>query len=460
MRWLVALAVLLAAFVAALFLAMGVRRAEVSDGPLQASDASADPESLILANAEDHGDASVEAVSGDTQFAPAPRRPAGARRAEISGIVRFDDGQPASHAMVGLFAPAADGDHDASPFAPQELRHAPGAGGWRLVQSWTRADAQGRFRFEFPEPGRWIVRAEVGPLLATATPLFALEPGASRPDLVLHLPPAAWLEGHVDAPEVSVYCQPSEDRTYRLGPTEAGLHSVGFVFAAELRTRARPLAGTEKFAPVLRLQLPTGTTQRDIGLPGGFPGTIALTVSLTLTAPAPPISKRLPRVLSVRAEPYAPQFPGEGLTASFRSGVAGELGPVPPGDWRILVQVPEFGPWSWPVTDWLRVGAGERIERTFELEITSALVELLDARTGAPLDTEVVEVGRRDADGLITFDCSLETPGNVRLSLPPGDYLVTARKEGLEAVADDPSAWAPLSWSASGPSSSRLRVPR
>ncbi len=492
MRRLAALALVLLGVVAALLLMTGdARRPDDVVAPVTIAEPSPEDDAVLAEIRRREGGGSEAAATSIEASSDSERRPVRKPTLQIAGVVRHDDGEAAAHAIVGLFAPAPALDQDQSAFGPQELRDRPGGDEMRLVHTWTRADATGRFRFEFPEPGNWIVRADLGPLLAAATPLFAVEAGRSRPDLVLTLPPAAWLDGRLIAPvgarfdgvglelrtevvpklgrwsprvgrpEIAVRCTPSADGTFRVGPTEVGQHRLGLVLDPGSRVPQYAASGG-RFVPLIDLRLPQGETHREIDLREGFPGSIVVAVTVTFDPNSPYLPEKsalASGMLRVSAEPVQIQSESGPVFATF--GNAGfELGPLPPGRWRVLVQVPSFAPWSWPLSESVYVGPAERVERSFELDIVGAVFEMLDARTGEPLADCTIEVGRREQNGMRTFPRAVPTNGRVSLALPPGDYMVTAREEGLITVADDPRAWTPLTWGASGPTTTVLRVPR
>jgi hypothetical protein len=254
----------------------------------------------------------------------------------------------------------------------------------------------------------------------------------------------------------------AEDGTFRIGPTEAGSHTLGLMLDPSLWTRGRPIGRPFHVLTVLELSLPVGETQRDIDLRQGFPGVIALTLEIQQT---PAADDARAEITNQQLRVYAvPRFRNrdtvDEVAASSRKGEPFEIGPLPPGDWSVFARIPKFGPWSWPVFDAVSVGPGDRVERRFKLEITTASLDLVDASTGAPLEVDTVEVGQLGPDGLTSTERGLYDKGRIALAMPAGDYMVTARKEGLVTLAGDRDAWAPLTWTESGPLTDVLRVPR
>jgi len=230
------------------------------------------------------------------------------------------------------------------------------------------------------------------------------------------------------------------------------------VLDASLRTTGRPSTSSGDVVSLLDLHLPAGETHRDVDVRGGFPGSISLSVTVHESSSAKVAI--MSSQMRVWAEPVDSESLKDGVGGLFRTGTTVELGPLQPGEWRVLVQLPRCGPWSWTVSDAIHVRPAERVERTLDLQLAAASVELLDAGTGTPLGKGIVEVGRREGDGVSSMQCAIGPGGLTTFVLPPGDYMLTGRKEGLGALADDPRAWVALTWEASGPSAAVLRVPR
>ncbi len=85
-------------------------------------------------------------------------------------------------------------------------------------------------------------------------------------------------------------------------------------------------------------------------------------------------------------------------------------------------------------------------------------IQFLDAASNE-VGTGELEIGRLEASGLVVETYSMHQDGLVDLTLPPGEYMVSARDEGLEAVVDDARAWAKFVWDESGPTTTTLHVP-
>lgn len=410
----------------------------------------------------------------------------------IEGRVLRDDGTPANGAQVGLFLPALVDDGDASPFGPQPDRPSRIHDGTRLVKRWTKCDENGLFLFGDAEPGTWIVRAEEGPLLAVASTPFALAPGDSRVDMVLQLPPAAWIEGRVIVPEgrtlenlclelrargeptsarwhpspglelASLRCRPDADARFRFGPVETGLHTVGLVIDTGLEHRGNvsPFAGS--VVPVLDLYLGPGPTERDVDLRGGFPAVVAVKIDVEVYDPHQPdrpfTSKEIGNIVVVLT-PLDGTPARESRAFNARAGAVHECGPIAPGAWSVTARFGGMGPWTWPLATALRLDPAERVEIERRIRIARTRVRFFDDATSEPLANRPVEIGLASSSGATSYFHRTGGDGWLDLALPPGDYMVTANDEGLEAVAHDARAWSHLSWGADGPASSVVRVP-
>lgn len=455
--------------------------------PMRQEGAAAVPDALAL----DSGATTTTATAtGQPAVTATAQRSLNARSRQplsIRGRVLRASGEPAVRAVVGLFAPAARDDGPESPFVAATSAPPPIRDPLRVVRTWTSTDESGRFEFEDPDPGTWIVRAEDGPLLAVATDPFTCAIGAAPQPLELALPPEAWLEGNVILPPGasledvcldlranaefsiarwmgidSVRTQPGTDGRFRLGPVETGLFTVGLVIDPGLARRGRPDPQVGSVVPILDLYLPAGVTQRDVDVRAGLPGAIALRIELDGFQPTPvdPGNRRsvaeTVRVLAVPLDPSG-KIQSVGVSGSRLNEL--RVGPLAPGTWRLSAYFPGEGPWAWPIDPPVVVAPGQLVEVAAQLAVARASIEVVDAQTGLPLKG-FIEVGTGDASRLEVIPYEVRPGGALTLTLPPGEYMVTAREEGLEAVVDDPRAWARLVWSGSGPTTSRLPVPR
>lgn len=496
MRWLAGLTLLLAALVALVWIVTGSAREadplarsaaverEYAGAPQRARSGLLDAQSA--ANATSERDSGPEAVAASART-PSRRGPS-----SIRGRVRRANGDPAGRTFVGLFAPAARDDGATSPFAAVFAGNDALREYLRIVRIWTQADDAGEFVFDDPDPGTWIVRAEDGPLLAAATEPFALELGASRAGIEIMLPPEAWLEGHVILPPggtmpssclelranaafsiarwmptaadivESVRCVPDEELRFRLGPVETGLFTVGIVVDRELERRGRPAPTAGDVVPILDLYLGEGVTQRDLDVRAGLPGSIGLVLDLGAFEPRPPPGQRVfapVKGVRITALPWEGAQRVFAVQANVAVGDPIELGPLAVGSWQLTAQFPGDGPWTWMLGDPVRVEAARRTEIRFSLEVARYTLTLLDATSGGLL-AGAVELGSDESGGGIVVHHNLSVPGQLELALPPGEYRLTAREEGLDELVDDPNGWVRLVWDASGPRTTTLRVPR
>lgn len=478
---LAALSLALAAFVVALFFFASrepdAPTVAVGDVARHASEARA----LELTDAPEA--TATEAAQESVETSDAERAAVVPRSTSIEGDVRTPAGVAVEGAQVGLFAPAIVGDSDASRWAPH-----PESGvrdDARLVRAWTRSDENGRFRFEDPDPGTWIVRAELGPLLAAATEPFVLVEHASRTDLVVVLPETAWLEGSVIVPDerslrgvglelrpkrapsiapwspsprvevVTDRCVPDVEGRFRLGPVEAGTHVVGVVIdpAIESRGNVHPFDGF--VSPVLEIDLPPGTTERDIDLRGGLPGVIVVRLSVELFDPAQ---------VGVAAEP---RDPGSGVLVLARAGDPAverafrwngehevECGPLAPGTWRVEFQ---RSAWRWTLAPALSVAPSDRLVIDRALRVPRTAVLFVDAETGEPLRRTWIQL-REEMHATSHLTVTTNDAGKIDLALPPGDYAVTAQRGDFADIALDPKAWSRSTWTEDGPRESVVRL--
>lgn len=495
MRWLAGLALLLAALVGALVLSMG----REEDGAVAPSDAgetrTRGTDVAAIGPSVDEPDgvpvAPANAESGP-ESAGGERAPIAPPVATIEGVVRDASGAHVPRALVGLFFPALVDDGELSPYSPQPDRPSGGYERSRLVKSWTRTDESGRFRFEGPAPRTWIVRAETGPLLAAATPPFVLEPGVSRTDLRIDLPAEAWLEGRVilpegrtmeglclelralapysiarwspDPPRRRVECERAvvdEEGRFRLGPVETGLHAVGLVLDPSRRGHLDPFAGS--VIPVLETYLGPGANARDIDLRAGYPGVLAVKVEVEVFDPEQPGKAWVPAelgTLTLRVEREDQPESKDGRTYTARIGEVQPCGPLAPGTWKVEARFSYLGPWSWPVASSIHLEGAGHVEIATRLRIARTNLRIVDTQAGAPFGEAILEFGVASGAGVRSWHHEIGEDGTTDLALPPGEYMVTAREEGLEELLLDPGAWARLVWDENGPRPATLRVPR
>lgn len=496
MRWLAGLSLLLAALVAIVWIVAGSEReadalAQTAAVEREFAGATQRARSELL-DAQSGADATSAPDSGHEAVATSARTPTRRGPTSIRGRVRRANGDPAGHALVGLFAPAARDDGPASPFAAVFAGNDALRESLRVVRIWTQADDAGNFVFDEPDAGTWIVRAEDGPLLAAATEPFVLELGATRAGLEITLPPEAWLEGRVILPpggtmpssclelrahaEFSiarwmptaadvvdcVRCVPDEELHFRLGPVETGLFTVGIVIDRDLERRGRPAPTAGDVVPILDLYLGEGVTQRDLDVRAGLPGSIGLVLDLGAFEPEPPRGQRFSapvKAVRVTATPWEGAQRVFAVQANVAVGDTVELGPLAVGDWQLVAQFPGEGPWRWTLGDPVRVEAARRTEVRIALDVARYTFTLFDAASGGPLSGPVW-IEAADSGGQTVTQHWPSDPGQFDLVLPPGEYRVTARGEGLDELVDDPNAWVKLVWDAAGPRTTTLRVPR
>lgn len=419
------------------------------------------------------------------------RVPVSQRTMGIEGRVLRYDGEPANGALVGLFLPARLEDGDESPFGPQPDRPSQSYDRTRLVKRWAKCDEFGLFLFGDAEPGTWIVRAEESPLLAIASAPFVLALGDSRVDLVLHLPPSAWIEGAVIVPEgrtlenlclelrargeptsrrwhprfgqelASMRCIPGADSRYRIGPVETGLHTVGLVIDPTLEQRGNVLPFAGSVVPILDLYLGPGLTERDVDLRGGYPSVVAVKIDVDLFDPsrAGNLQQHELGQVILLLSPSAGAPSRDHRAYNARAGEFHECGPLVPGTWNVGARFTGLGPWTWPLASNLRLDAAARIEVDRRIRIARTRVRFFDAATSEPFENLPVEIGLESNAGATSYYHRTGKDGWLDLALPPDVYMVTAREEGLEEVVHDPQAWTRLTWGPDGPIDAVVRVP-
>jgi hypothetical protein len=492
-RWLAGLLVLAAALLAWLLFATSSPRELETSGPTAVDDAHVAQRSVELSAAPATVSTAPVAAAGRPETSSSEREtnPRARVSPSIQGRVRRADGTPAVRALVGLFAPAPRDDGVSSPFAGQFPASALVRDRFRTVRRWTGTDEQGGFTIEDPEPGTWIVRAEDGPLLAVATEPFGYAQDSEMRGLELQLPPEAWLEGNLilqPGTDLSGLCLEMrahaefsiarwmhsafervdavralipEDATFRLGPVESGLVTVGLVVDPLLERRGRPDPVAGGVAPLVDLYLPVGITRRDIDVRAGLPGSIGVTLSLALDTADPARRTRETPTVRVLAEPIhgGTDFQAVRRISSGEPQLEVVLGPLAPGAWRVVLRCDQRGPWSWILSDLVEITPGSRNDIHRSISLGRVVLTVLDEQTGAPLEG-FVEIGRRTELGVVSSTYPIRPAGALSIVLPPGEYMVTAREDGLDTLADDPKAWTTLVWDDLGPRTTTLRVPR
>lgn len=495
LRWLAGLACLAAALVAFLYFATS------SGGSVESTDRGEAVERRVDAGEVALGTPTSPSASSESESSLAPDASESQRSANpgarveptIRGRVLRADGRPAARVLVGLFAPAARDDGVDSPFAPRFAAQSSLIERLRIVRTWTGTDDDGRFEFTDPEPGTWVVRAEDGPLLASASEPFVLAAHASVHTLEIQLPPEAWLEGQLILPPgarfddlclelraltesslarwmptprdtvVAVRTRIAADATFKLGPLETGLAAVGLVIDAQLERRGRPDPILGTVVPLVDVYLPVGVTRRDIDVRSGFPGSIHLKIDLDRAVAGEPGRRRPARTqLRLIAEPLFDAKEVEMIIPiawnEIDRDVELDIGPLAPGDWRLCARFGVSGAFTWRLQDFLRVAPAVRTDLSVRMATTLWTIQFLDATTNG-VATGELEIGRMETSGLVVETYSMHQDGLVDLTLPPGEYMVTADDAGLEAVLHDARKWAKFVWDEGGPTTVKLHLP-
>lgn len=495
MRWLAGLVCLAGALVAILYFGTNSGGSSQSTGRVDAVDLRDDSDDVALrtpnsASVNPQSQPSRAAEDAESQRTTNPRARVGPI---LRGRVTRADGRPAARVLVGLFEPARRDDGVDSPFAPRFPAPSSVIERLRIVRIWTGTDDDGRFEFTDPEPGTWVVRAEDGPLLAAASEPFVLAEHTTVQTLAIELPPEAWLEGQLILPPgarfddlclelralteyslarwmptprdtvASVRTRIAADATFKLGPLETGMATVGLVLDAQLERRGRPDPILGTVVPLVDVYLPVGVTRRDIDVRGGFPGSIHLKIDLDRASAGEPGRRRPARTqLRLIAEPL---FEGKSIEQvvpiawnEIDRDVELDIGPLAPGDWRLTARFGAGGAFTWTLSEFVRVAPAVRTDVQVRMGTTLWTIRVLDAATGE-LKTGDLEIGRMESGGLVVETYSLHQDGIVSLALPPGEFMVSAHEEGLEAVVGDARQWMKLVWDESGPTTTTWRVP-
>lgn len=405
----------------------------------------------------------------------ATERPA--PRSRLGGTVSSaTSGAELEHVYVGLFRPASARDSAASEF-----------GSWRgdrdlvpalrqLVTS-TFTDERGAFRFDDLAAGTYVVRYDLGPLVAEMTAPQTLAPGEARDDLRLTFAPFGSVGGtlHVPAgavaddlavglkrldpsatPALYVNGRPDDvllrrvarDGTYHLGPASPGRHLV-ILQRAEVE-RADAWASPIELGEV---EIRAGEVlEREFDLVRAFPGTIRVRIEHSRLSQ--PWTRRLRYAYRhVVAEPVETAFPTRGAVDVVR-GSAAVLGPLAAGTWRLTYR-DESGAANWSAPDHVLVTPNGTIDVVMDVPLVAADVRFVDARTGMPITTSTLCVMNSDEDDGSCHYEWLDSYGRASMALVPGDYHVGIhdpfREEGFRAIGS-------LSWGENGPTSALVRL--
>jgi hypothetical protein len=402
--------------------------------------------------------------------ANAIRRPAERRTTcVLGGYVRSagDNGQPVPRAYVGLFQPALADDSPTTEFG--QWRNGPDRfPARRQLLTWTYTDELGQFSFDELTAGTYILRAEMGPLLAAATAPQTLVPGEVRAGLDVRLPLAGGLEGRIlgpagvsfegwrvglqcsekpDAAPMSIDGVPddmidtriADDGTFQLGPASLGTHRVWLLAESGARWRHFPPR-----LPIGAVEIVEGEyVKREFDLRNGFPGSLSVTLNIPMLEreETPAFLRRVPHLITA-----TPRFGGADVHAvagGCRAGETATIGPLLPGAWSLSVES-GLSAWVYNSDRSEVVFSGQSTEVSIEVPLYEATLTCLDAGTGAPLSGGTVMIGVVGLTESIGSSATTDEHGNVRPLLAPGTYSVAAyvvTDQGFDMALGETIEW-------------------
>ncbi len=405
-----------------------------------------------------------------------------ASTASVSGRVLHPDGQPVAGVEILLLVPAEEGDSDASPVLRSNASSSDETRSRRELDAAATDDA-GRFRFALPAPGRYLVMAVASGGRRVSSPILEVQSGEELVNDDIVLARGGLVRGRIRVPEgascagLRVEVRPASrdlvdlflggpeavelgpDGAFEIGPLRAGTATVSLLLPEVRLVHDQLIYTRVPEGPGARLELGTlevpsdGALEvfHDIG--ERFPGSIRVRVDVNGTA---------------RAGLHVRLLALDGTGGSETRGSTkptGESDPIPvfPGTYRIEVHDPEQG-WT-HLQGAIAIATGAELSLAVSVQVTSGVLELIDARTGQPAANRNVSVSEDDGKSQLNWLTgvrSTDERGRLELTLTPGSYRLILDPPDLFELgrfpADDEPRAATIQWTIYGPADPRVEL--